>query len=223
MPTRSLSLLILVGAAAFARAEHAAPALPLLASFLFDTGAESLAHWEVSAPGCWDVVSDATDGGGFFSLRRRCAYDPPVRSPHSVALLSDVSVTDLDLRLRARSTTPDYPHRDLCVFFGVQDASHAYYAHLGLHADNSSHNVMIVDATARRPITISRSNGVPWDDGWHDLRVARDVQSGTIEVYFDGRLVLRAQDRTFLWGRVGVGSFDDTGDFDDIRLYGRRP
>jgi hypothetical protein len=31
-----------------------------------------------------------------------------------------------------------------------------------------------------------------------------------------------ATDKTFAWGRIGVGSFDDTGNWDDIRLYGRR-
>ncbi len=32
--------------------------------------------------------------------------------------------------------------------------------------------------------------------------------------------VMRVSDKTFAWGRVGVGSFDDTGDFDDITLRG---
>ena len=33
-------------------------------------------------------------------------------------------------------------------------------------------------------------------------------------------LGMTARDKTFQRGRIGVGSFDDTGDWDDIRLRG---
>ena len=48
------------------------------------------------------------------------------------------------------------------------------------------------------------------------------MTSGEIEVYFDDMQtpVMKAVDTTFGTGRIGVGSFDDTGDFDTIRLYG---
>ena len=35
--------------------------------------------------------------------------------------------------------------------------------------------------------------------------------------------VMTTIDKTFTHGRVGIGSFDDTGDFDAIRLRGKRP
>ncbi len=31
---------------------------------------------------------------------------------------------------------------------------------------------------------------------------------------------MTAVDKTFTWGRVGIGSFDDTGNFDNILVYG---
>ena len=34
--------------------------------------------------------------------------------------------------------------------------------------------------------------------------------------------VMTATDKTFTWGQVGVGSFDDTGNWDDFRLRGRK-
>ena len=30
------------------------------------------------------------------------------------------------------------------------------------------------------------------------------------------------QDKTFLWGKVGFGSFDDTGRFDAVRVWGKK-
>ena len=31
---------------------------------------------------------------------------------------------------------------------------------------------------------------------------------------------MRAKDTTFTWGRIGVGSFDDIGNYDDIVIRG---
>ncbi len=46
------------------------------------------------------------------------------------------------------------------------------------------------------------------------------MSDGTIEVYFDDMKtpVMTATDKTFAWGRVGLGTFDDTGDWDDVKL-----
>ena len=46
-------------------------------------------------------------------------------------------------------------------------------------------------------------------------------ESGEIRVYFDDMKTpaMTATDKTFGAGRVGFGSFDDTGNFDDIRIY----
>ncbi len=52
----------------------------------------------------------------------------------------------------------------------------------------------------------------------------RDVGKGTIEVFFDDNSepIMTAVDKNFTWGRVGVGTFDDTGCYNDIRLWGRK-
>lgn len=57
------------------------------------------------------------------------------------------------------------------------------------------------------------------------MRVRRDGATGAIEVFFDDleKPVMRAADKTFLKGRVGVGSFDNTGDFGEVRLRGKAP
>jgi hypothetical protein len=34
--------------------------------------------------------------------------------------------------------------------------------------------------------------------------------------------VMTARDATFTWGQLGIGSFDDTGNFDDITVHGVR-
>jgi hypothetical protein len=34
--------------------------------------------------------------------------------------------------------------------------------------------------------------------------------------------VMTATDKTFAWGQVGIGTFDDTGNFDDVLVYGKK-
>ena len=52
-----------------------------------------------------------------------------------------------------------------------------------------------------------------------DYEVGAD---GTIEIYFDDmkKPVMTASDKTFGAGRVGIGSFDDHGNWDDFKLHG---
>jgi len=34
--------------------------------------------------------------------------------------------------------------------------------------------------------------------------------------------VMTANDKTFTWGRVGIGTFDDTGDWKEVTLRGKK-
>jgi hypothetical protein len=51
--------------------------------------------------------------------------------------------------------------------------------------------------------------------------VSCDGETGEIKAYLDDMQtpILTAQDKTLGHGLVGVGSFDDTGSFDDIQLW----
>lgn len=175
--------------------------------------------WEPTDPDAWRVGDE-----GVYELHRQSRYSPPVRSPRNISLLKDVEVTDFTLEVRVQSTTRDYAHRDLCLFFGYQDPSHFYYVHLGKRADANANSIFVVDGAPRVSIAATRTDGTDWDDSWHRVRLVRTVDSGTIEVYFDAMEmpVMTAQDRRFAWGRVGLGSFDDTGRFDDFVLRGSR-
>ncbi len=138
------------------------------------------------------------------------------------------------LDLRARSTVKPYGHQDLCFFFGYQDPTHYYYVHIAVAADPNAHSVMIVNDKPRVSLIgepgkdiggeVFRTKGIVWGEGWHNIRIVRKVADGLIEVYFDDMAnpIMRVKDKTFTWGRIGVGSFDDTGDFDDIVLRGTK-
>jgi hypothetical protein len=147
-----------------------------------------------------------------------------VRSPFNRALVRDLVVGDFVLDVKLQSTFKDYDHRDMCLFFGFQDPAHLYYVHFGKKADDHANQIFIVNNEPRKKISTTSTAGTPWTDGWHHARVVRKVEGGTIEIYFDDmeKPAMTATDKTFAWGQVGIGTFDDTGNFDDVLVYGKK-
>jgi hypothetical protein len=192
-------------------------ALPLLYEENFEHGAD---RWEPTDPKAWKVLE--TKQGKVYSLFQASKYDPPHRSPFNFSLLKDISVSDFVLDARVQSTVKDYDHRDMCLIFGYQDPAHFYYVHLGQKTDDHANQIFIVDGAPRTKISTKTTPGTKWDDEWHRVRIVRRVADGTIEVYFDDMKtpVMTATDRKFTWGRIGIGSFDDTGNYDDATLRG---
>ena len=110
----------------------------------------------------------------------------------------------------------------MCLVFGYQDSGHFYYSHLGKKTDDHANQIFIVNGAPRAKISTKTTPGTNWTDGWHAVKIVRKVADGTIEVYWDDMKtpVQTASDKTFAWGRIGIGSFDDTGNWDDIKLRG---
>ncbi|MCG8583909.1 MAG: hypothetical protein MI757_04265 [Pirellulales bacterium] len=198
----------------------AAETLPLIVKEDFENGAD---RWETTdvKKKMWSVEKEGDNH--FFRVLGKSDYKPPVRSPHSQAILKDVIVSDFELTARLKSTnTKAGAHRDLCLFWGKQDPSHFYYVHIAKKADPHANQIFIVDGAPRKAITKKGSSGTPWDDEWHKVKIVRRVKDGTIEVYFDDMETphMTAVDKTFTWGQVGIGTFDDHGNWDDIELRG---
>jgi hypothetical protein len=200
-------------------ADEAKPAkeLPLLFRDDFTKGA---GHWEPTDAKAWKVIT--TDKGKAYSQYRQSKYKPPHRSPFNMALLKDINVSDFVFEARLQSTGKDAPHRDMCLFFGYQDPAHLYYVHIAKRTDDHANQIFIVNGADRKKISTTTTKGTPWDDGWHRVKIVRTVADGKIEVYFDdmNKPIMTATDKTFTWGRVGIGSFDDSGNWTDISLRG---
>jgi len=192
--------------------------LPLVFSEDFEDGRQ---RWETTDEASW--THRERDGNHVFGInRRKSDYAPPYRSPRHIALIEDLELADCIITFRVRSTKDTGNHRDCCVFFNYQDPAHFYYVHLGAKPDPASGQIMIVDDAPRTPLT-KNEQGTPWDDAWHRVKLVRDAESGRIAVYFDDweTPLMTATDKTFGKGRLGLGSFDDMNDFDDVRVYGR--
>jgi hypothetical protein len=134
-----------------------------------------------------------------------------------------VIVGDFELTVRVQNTNPAAgPHRDLCIFWGYQEPARFYYVHLGAKPDPAACQIFIVNGAPRTAITLDEAKGTPWTDGWHSVKVVRRMDDGFVAVYFDhmDKPLMTARDKTFGPGWIGLGTFDDHGNFDDLVLKG---
>jgi hypothetical protein len=231
---------LMLAACALAVAAHTAPAdepaksepatrepakemngLPLLFHEDFKDGERAMARFEFLDPADWKIAKDGDHT--VLSLFQKPKADTPVRRPAGQALVKDLYVGPFVMEVKLRSTIPDYGHRDLCLFFGQVDVSHGYYVHLGKAPDPNAGNVFIVNGAPRKNLLppLDKDKGIPWTDDYHTARLVRD-EDGSIEVFFDGKSWVKLTDKTFPVGQVGVGAFDDTGNFAEITVWGKK-
>ncbi len=180
--------------------------------------------WQPNAPHIWEIREE----GGERALHLTAAGPSgPVRAPRSWALLQEYDVSDFLFSGRMRCLAAlDNPHRDLVVVFHFQDPTHFYYVHFSASSDESHNIIGLVDGRDRVKINLEpagKSTVRLTDHAYHDFKVTYESSSGMISAYLDDMAVpmLTAADRTFSHGRVGIGSFDDTGSFDTIILWGK--
>jgi hypothetical protein len=198
--------------------------LPLILKEDFESG---FTRWQTSDPKgtdiTWKIIDIGAKGNHAFRTTGKSTYKPKYRSPINIALLKDIQVTDFDLTVRVLNTNKKAKgHRDLCIFWGYQDPDHFYYVHMGSKPDPHACQIFIVNNAERTMITVDQAEGTHWDDEWHDVKVTRRVDTGAMEVYFNDmkKPYMTAKDKTFMWGQVGLGTFDDHGNFDDFELRG---
>ena len=208
------------GPGGFAEKPEAAGDLPLV--YRSDFEADGLKGWAFTDRDAWKV--EEVGGTRVLDQFKASQYEPEVRSPLNLGLVDGLSLGAFVMDLQVHSTTRDYGHRDVCLVFGHVDPSHFYYVHLGKEADEHAHSVFAVDGSPRVSIAEERTEGTPWTDGWHHVRLVRTPEDKSILVYFDDMEtpIMRASDDRFPNGRVGLGTFDDTAQFASIQIWGEK-
>jgi len=217
----SLALVALSASAADAPSQAPAAILPPGYVLTFEQHFDSpdaLQSFVFSDPKAWKFSDDGASRA--LELVKQSDYQPAVRSPFNIALIGNRVFGDFILEVDLLQTGQEYGHRDMCLFFGVQDPSHLCYAHVATKTDDHAHNIFIVNSAPRTKISQETTPGVNWGLGvWHHVRLER--KNGVVKVFFDDmtRPIMWAEDQTFGVGWVGFGSFDDTGKVDNIRLW----
>jgi len=203
---------------------------PLIADvveeFKLDEPGES---WAFRTPELWRI---AVEG------ERRClrmaappgrAMLPGVRRPQEYAIYTRYQFRSFNLSCRVRVDCPaSVVGRDACIIFARRDDTHFYYVHLSNVADEFHNAVVRVDGETRTSLVPRGKHPpltVPGKD-WHKVDIIRDVEAGTITVYVDAHDPkdppwIQVEDRTYDWGYIGLGSFNDQASFARLRIEGQ--
>jgi hypothetical protein len=190
--------------------------------------------WMFRTPSLWKVAEDA--GHRYLQMS-----EPParplasgVRRPQEYAIFRPYELRSFALSCFVRvDRDPATKARDACIILGRQDNTHFYYVHLSGLSDAAHNTIMRVDGTTRKRLLPDTYNPPPimTDRQWHKVDVLRDCDTGSIQVYVDARDAATAKpyfqvvDKTYEWGFVGIGSFDDFASFAKIMIEGegRKP
>jgi len=184
-------------------------------SFHTDFESGNLNDWQFPYAEDWAVLSEA--GNHYLHMKR--SREPGVpRRPLQFALLRNTRVGSFDFQTRVRREG-----RSMIVVFNYVDTLYFYYAHLSgdRGTEQPVHNgIFIVNGEPRKRLAGTEAVPALPDGDWHVVRVLRSLPAGSIEVFVDGHSqpLFSVVDRTFTCGGVGIGSFDETGDFDEVEL-----
>jgi hypothetical protein len=123
---------------------------------------------------------------------------------------------DFTLTTLASTTPSDSPFNDFSIVFGFQDLSNYYFASFSEGNDaNTSGIFKVVNGTRAEVADIDTAIAA---GAMLPIRVERE--GSAIRVYRDDVLAASADDPTFRSGKVGFGSRNDGGTYDDLVVLG---
>ena len=174
-----------------------------------------LADFDLDGNGGWVVR------GNTIVLEKAGVPEGKIRRPAALAILRSEPVADFTYSLNLRSTAPvDLAVRDVQLVIDYQSPSQFYYIHLSAKTDAVHNGIFIVNNADRKRIDEPTSRARIVDQNWHRVRLERNSMTGSIAVFIDDDTTpaLSVIDKTLRSGRVGFGSFDETGEFRNIEI-----
>ena len=166
--------------------------------------------WQVQKEGATEILHLATPRGPL----------PGPRRPIQFALS--------DMAMREATVEADIQplKRSVIIVYAYQDEAHFNYAHLSTDTAMKQpvHNGIFHVFGGER-VRISSQAGAasfPAINRWYHVKLVFDGPTGTVNVQVDGQPVpaLQAVDLSLTHGKIGFGSFDETGDFKNVKIAG---
>jgi hypothetical protein len=174
-------------------------------------------EWTVPADTDWRI--DRDDGSAVLRLLNPREPLAGPRRPIQFALTNvpryDKLIVEADVKPLGKS---------LIVVFAYQDPAHFDYAHLSVDTGKQApmHNGIFHVYGGER-VRISDPEGSPAfsrNHRWYHAKLTHDAKTGAVAVTVDGKPVpaLRAVDMSLGPGNIGLGSFDETAEFKNVRI-----
>jgi len=174
-------------------------------------------EWTVRVASDWKV--DQEDGTQVLRLVEHRGPVPGPRRPIQFAL------ADTENRGRVTIEADVKPlGGSLLIVFAYRDEAHFDYAHLSIDTATKQpvHNGIFHVYGGERARISAESGPASFSatGRWHHVKLTHDGIAGTVEVTVNGETVpaLKAVDLSLGPGKVGIGSFDETGEFKNVRI-----
>ncbi len=158
-------------------------------------------------------------------LKLLVSGEPPAGQPrrptkYAIADTGPFRKVTIDAEIRRNA-------RSLILVYAYQDEAHYNYAHISSDAAKKQpvHNGMFHVFGGER-VRISSLDGpesLP-DKDWTPVKLVFDGDTGRCYIEVNGKRnpSLEAVDLSLRSGRVGLGSFNETGDFRNVRIIGEK-
>jgi len=159
----------------------------------------------------WSVVDESGDKSLFLNTT---SYSQLSGSRLGEYILAPDIYTNFSLTVEAKTQEPSgNGNADYALVFGFQDANNYYYMLFNRTQRNTALS-KVVNGTRQNLLSASENWLV--DNEYHTVEVRRLLDN--IEVRFDDNIVLQFIDDTFSTGQIGLGSFNDSAYFDNVRI-----
>ena len=171
----------------------------------------------------WDVQSASDWVVGNNLLQLKVSAEPQAgkpRRPMKYALLESKPFSKVTVEAEIKRNG-----RSLIIVYAWQDEAHFNYAHISVDtaASQNVHNGMfhIFGGERVRISSLEGPGSLPTQD-WTPVKLVFDGETGHCYVEVNGKRnpSLDAVDLSLRRGRVGIGSFDETGDFRNVKVTG---
>ncbi|MCF6264677.1 MAG: Ig-like domain-containing protein [Xanthomonadales bacterium] len=176
----------------------------------FDNGQLPFA-WTPLTPSRWSVVMEEGSNALFLNDTE---YLPLPTGRLGEHITSPDSYTDFTFSVKAKTKElPGNPNADYALVFAYQDGANYYYM---LFNGTQSNTQLFKVVAGERELLETAITGRITDANYHTVAIRRVADS--IEVSFDNSVALEVTDSTIPAGKLGLGSFNDSAYFDDIRI-----
>lgn len=178
-------------------------------------------HWTAPDPSDWSVTTEQ----GSPVLRLLTGKEPLASMPRRP---TQFALADAGPFGEVKVIADVQPMgRSLIIVYAFRDPAHFDYAHLSTDdAVREPHHNGIFHVYGGERVRISDVTGPPaFADGhrWYHVTLQWTGFSGEVQVAVDGHEIpaLHAMDLSLRQGRVGLGSFDETGNFRNVVVAGQ--
>jgi hypothetical protein len=176
--------------------------------------------WSVPNASEWKVSKE----NGEQVLHLLVPKEPPSNLPRRPSQFAIAQTPDFSSVMLEADVKP--LARSVMIVYAYRDPAHFDYAHLSTDtAAKQSHHNGIFHVYEGERVRISSEDGpaaFAVKDRWYHVVLTQNGRTGAVNVDVDGKPVpaLHAVDLSLTSGKVGIGSFNETGDYKNVKITG---